>query len=288
MDQFRSPIKVILARLSGAASDQSVLACAALVAKAFRAHVKALHVRLEPASLPLLAGSETGRFRGFGDSPEALSDHLAEAARQTYDGWTNANGFRQITEPETGDEPTSEWIDYYGSEPELLVEYGRLSDLIVIARPDPDQGMLSQASLEAALFDSERPVLVVPEKADDGALSNPVFAWNGSPQATRSLAAGLPLMQASADEVAILTVPERDVAADADDVVRYLGWHGVRAKAVAPTAAPAGEQLSGLVRDRGGFLICGAYSRSRFRQMIFGGVTSHLLDSADFAVLMSN
>jgi len=288
---FGSPTRVILARLDGTAGDDSVLGYAADFAKRFNSHVKAVHVRLEPASLPLLAGADRDDdFRGFGKSPEALSEKVASDARAHFTEWAEANGFEQVSTPAATDAPSAEWQEFYGDEPSVLVKAGRVADLLVTARPNRDAGLAAHTALEATLFGSERPVLMTPPvKMDIDPFTKPVVGWNASPQATRALAAGLPVLKASIDPAAILTVPDKRIASDGSEVADYLAWHGVRAALAEPEPeTDVGLQLQRLVGERGGgILICGAYSRSRFRQMILGGVTSFLIEQADFPVMMS-
>jgi nucleotide-binding universal stress UspA family protein len=48
-----------------------------------------------------------------------------------------------------------------------------------------------------------------------------------------------------------------------------------------------GAGLLGAARDFGADLMCqGAYSHSRLRQLILGGVTRHVLENADLPILM--
>ena len=73
---------------------------------------------------------------------------------------------------------------------------------------------------------------------------------------------------------------EADVAASRDEVLRYLGRHGITATArhVRPLAGNVGDTLLREAREAGtGLLVMGAYGHSRLRELLLGGVTRHVL-----------
>ncbi len=66
--------------------------------------------------------------------------------------------------------------------------------------------------------------------------------------------------------------------------------HGVEAEqeVFRPRQGGVGAALLGAAKDFGcDLLAMGAYSHSRLRQLILGGVTRHVLESADLPVMMS-
>ena len=80
-------------------------------------------------------------------------------------------------------------------------------------------------------------------------------------------------------------------APSADELARALAWHGISAQ------VRRIEQGSRRVRDillseatamAADLLVIGAYSHSRLRQVVFGGVTEHMLDHAELPVLMAH
>ena len=87
---------------------------------------------------------------------------------------------------------------------------------------------------------------------------------------------------ATARQVEIVSVGE-DEAAVADsraDVIRYLGRHGSTATArqVKPLSRSVGDTLLHEASEaRIGMLVMGAYSHSRVRELLLGGVTRHVL-----------
>jgi nucleotide-binding universal stress UspA family protein len=94
----------------------------------------------------------------------------------------------------------------------------------------------------------------------------------------------------AADSVTIFAgAAHSDRRPPAGKLVEYLGWHGVEATVRAFEAHDpgVGETLLAQARDAGvNLLVVGGYSRSRLRELILGGVTGHLLATADIPVFM--
>lgn len=268
--------KVILARLDGSDADDAVLNCAHQIAVRFGSHIKALHVRWNRADLPLL--------------PTSTPEQAVAEARRHIERWKARSNIDSADTPDpdsTG--PSVEFLEGSGDQIEQLMAHAVLADLVVLARPTPASGILVHLALEAALFDSGRPVLLVPPVAPTEMFVNPVIAWNGSPQSARALGMNLSIIKRCSGIASILTVPEPDRKASAADVLTYLRWHKVNAEIAAPDATDVGAQLLALAYQRGsGLIICGAYARSRLRHALLGGVTSHLIDNSSFPVLMAH
>jgi nucleotide-binding universal stress UspA family protein len=116
-----------------------------------------------------------------------------------------------------------------------------------------------------------------------------LLAWNASPQAARAVACALPFLQSAARVVIMSVGNGPEPAPSAGELAGALAWHGIEAQ------ARHVEQGSRRVRDilldeaaamAADLLIIGAYSHSRMRQVVFGGVTEHMLDHAELPVLM--
>ena len=79
--------------------------------------------------------------------------------------------------------------------------------------------------------------------------------------------------------------------ADAEALIRYLARHGVKAEAKtsqSKTMAVGAEFLEEAGRISAGLLVMGGYTHSRVRQMVFGGVTKHVLANAKLPVLFAH
>ncbi len=168
---------------------------------------------------------------------------------------------------------------------------GRVFDVIVLARPGEEWQSPSMATLESALFESGRPVLIAPPTPPHSLATNVMIAWNRSTEQARTTAFAMPLLRL-AEHVTILTVEGSTVAGPSGvELARSLMMNGIAADpiTVSPGKVSAGEAILKKAAELGCDLIVkGAYTQSRLRQMIFGGATRHILANADVPVLMAH
>jgi nucleotide-binding universal stress UspA family protein len=183
------------------------------------------------------------------------------------------------------------WMRPRAESDAFIGSYGRVFDLIVLGRPGRAPQNPRMAPLESALFESGRPVLVVPPTPPKVLGRNVLVAWNGSTEQARANAFAMPLLR-SADEVTVLTVEGgMTPGPTGDEVALHLIRNGV--PAIAVTVAPAGRTTGEAILDHAAsrgcdLLVKGAYAQSRLRQMIFGGATRHILAHATLPVLMAH
>jgi nucleotide-binding universal stress UspA family protein len=140
------------------------------------------------------------------------------------------------------------------------------------------------------LFDSGRPVLIAPRAAPAAIGTRCCIAWNGTVESSSALSAALPwLKRAEAVRVLHAGAYQRR-GPSAADVVPYLALHGITAD-VAEFTPVTRDVGAGLLQAAASFgadlLAMGAYSHSRLRQLILGGVTRHVLENSLLPVLMS-
>jgi nucleotide-binding universal stress UspA family protein len=146
-------------------------------------------------------------------------------------------------------------------------------------------------AIEATLFGSGRPVLIVPAAAPVGIGRKVAIAWNGRAEAARAVAAAMPLLSA-AEQVRVLTAGTRRTNFEVGlGLVEYLASHGITAvpQVVDPEEEPVGAALLRVAKEGGADLVVmGGYGRTRFSELILGGVTRHALGHAELAVLMAH
>jgi nucleotide-binding universal stress UspA family protein len=170
--------------------------------------------------------------------------------------------------------------------------HGRVFDAIVLGRPGRDRQAPSMATLEAALFESGRPILIAPPVAPATLGRRIMIAWNGSTETARATAFARPLL-ARAEHVIVLTAEGGTVPGPTGEALaRSLAAHGLSVEA---RTVPGGHVRGGgeailaqAAASECDLLIKGAYTQSRIRQMIFGGATSHILAEATLPVLMAH
>ncbi|MBC7950619.1 MAG: universal stress protein [Rhodospirillaceae bacterium] len=281
--------KTILVPVADGASAVSPLDTAFRLAALFGAHVVGLHVRNDPTSaVPLVGeGMSGGMVEEMMTVAERQSAERAAAARAGFDAACTRHGVTLSNVPVAG--PSAQWEDMTGREEEAVAWRGRLSDLVVMGRPTEGAEMPSLLTLNAALMESGKPLLLAPPKAPAVVGRSVAVAWNGSAEAGRAVAFALPLMK-RAETVTILSIAEdnRTVSASAGELAAFLSWHGITAQCKVVHGGPhAGNILLEQCNAAGAdMLVMGAYTHSRLRQLILGGVTRHVLNHADIACLM--
>ncbi|WP_162913116.1 universal stress protein [Rhodospirillaceae bacterium SYSU D60014] len=288
-------MKAILAHLTGGDTDEAVLGAALSVARRFGSHIEALHTRLDPAELSRFVGGEA-LAAGVPELAAAIerdAEQSCRRAKAAFDQWCAAQAVTVTDHPKDAPKdaakPSAAWRETRGAPQRSIARFGRLADLIVLSRSVDAMSEQTRVELETALFDTGRPVLLVPRATTVGALRTVMVAWNGSLEAARTVGLTMPIL-AAAEQVTVATAPEGDItAADAEALVRYLGINNIRATSLAiePGRALGARLLSAAREARAELLILGAYTHSRVRQMLLGGVTRHVLEAADIPVLMS-
>lgn len=182
-----------------------------------------------------------------------------------------------------------ELLEGSGSVHELLAAQGKLADLIVVAHAPFDGPAVSPIKLEIALRETGRPVLVAPVKSFTTVAEHVAIAWNGSNESARAVALSLDLLRQSA-KVTIVSIQEGDsIEPSGEQLADYLGLHDIEASPIALEGSEYNAGAHLLTEcDRVGadLLLMGAYTRSRTRQVIFGGATSHILRKATIPVIM--
>ncbi len=175
-----------------------------------------------------------------------------------------------------------------GSEVDEVLRFGRLSDLTVVARPSAEEEGGLTTTFDAALFDSGRPMLLVPNLPTADLGTTVAIAWNRSREAARAVGAALPLLKA-AGKVVILTARDSGGEAEPSELAAYLALHGVNARTWAFVPGPG--SLGGALLEEAGkaganLLVMGAYGHSRLREMVLGGVTRSILADAELPVFL--
>lgn len=172
-----------------------------------------------------------------------------------------------------------------------LSRIARCFDAAVLPQPDPN-GSDTTGIVEAVLFGSGRPLIVVPCFRARADLGTVLIAWDGGAPAARTVADALPVL-ILARHVHIVTVGGReseDAYPSGGTLVRHLARHGIRAelKVIAGDVAVAGSLLSHAANIGVDLIVMGGYGHSRFRQIMLGGTTRDMLRLMTVPVLMSH
>lgn len=285
-------IKVILTPLFGVSSDEAALATALAVAKKFSAHIDVMHIRADPRTMiPYIGEGMSGALiEEMIASAEQQADERAKRVRQSFDAWRTKSGLA-IGDSAVGG-PNCAWMEDTGRPDACVARRGRVADVVVIARAAGENAVTTiTETLEAALMDSGSPLLVAPAGAPKTVGGHVAVAWNGGLEAARAVTAAMPFLKGAGD-VTILTVGDPcPPEANAEALAGYLASHGVKATTRAVEAG--GDSMSATLLGAAGnagadLMVMGAYTHSRLRELVFGGVTYEVLAAADIPVLMAH
>jgi nucleotide-binding universal stress UspA family protein len=286
------PIRKVLLPLTGTEAGRAALQTAWLATEAFRAHLACIHVRLDSRDVTPLAGEglSGAMIEEMMQASESESGQRAAVARAMFDAFVAEHAIPEGPAPFDARRATAGFTAMVGREDDLVAQLARLADLTVVPHPEADEDLSSSDALHAVLFDSGRPVLIAPLTPPATLGTRVAVAWNGTAECTAALMAALPWVQ-RAGTVRIVESDEyyrRGPRAPA--LAEYLALHGVTAdiRKFRSIDREVGAGLLAAARDFGADLLTmGAYSHSRIRQLILGGVTRHVLEHATLPVLMN-
>lgn len=269
----------------------SILRAALSIAKRFGSHIEALHVpQVLPSMLPLSpeGGLATADVMASLEQGAEDANHRLQAI---FDRFVGAENVVQTPIGAATDTPSASWNEVSQTDQETLPGRGRVFDLIVVGRPVAGQFAPSMVALEAALFESGRPLLIVPPESRERIGDKIAIAWNGSTETARTIAFAAPILQ-RAEEILVVSVEQGMVPGPSgQDLAQNLtrSGHAVRVRHVETEGRSVGEAMLAESKAFGAdLLIKGAYTQSRLRQMIFGGATSYILAHADVPIFMAN
>ncbi|HMK70502.1 MAG TPA: universal stress protein [Xanthobacteraceae bacterium] len=280
-------MKTILVPTEHNAAMASALDAALLLAQKFSSCIEGFPLR--PAVADMVAMDPDA-----GLTMVAVKENDAEMVRQAEDlfrAFMEQHGVKRQADgaPATGLSWT--WNSSAPSGNDFVGSYGRVFDVIVLGRPGEEWQSPSMVTLESALFESGRPVLIAPPSSPRSLATNVLIAWNCSTEQARTTAFAMPLLRL-AQRITIVTVEGSTVAGPSgEQMARSLKMNGIAAESMTLSAGKrsAGDVILTKAAELGCDLIVkGAYTQSRLRQMIFGGTTRHILANSKLPVLMAH
>jgi nucleotide-binding universal stress UspA family protein len=283
--------KVILVPLYGTASDTRTLQHAGAVLQRGGGHIDALFAELDPLQQPLLIASPDGTFpyKEWYDAMAELNKARRTKATHAFEQWLAQSGIAKASAAANKPGCTAVLEVTPGPLADIISTRALTSDFIVAALPGLDAD-LHLTIVEIALFQSGRPTLLVPagDAPPPPADAPVVVAWKSVVEAGHALSSALPLLR-DARETIVVQAGSKTDEASAARVLTYLARHGIKARASTIDGGDnAGHALLEESKRLGaGLLVLGAYSHNRAREIIFGGVTRHVLQHATIPVWFS-
>jgi nucleotide-binding universal stress UspA family protein len=267
---------------------ESSMASAVLLARRFGSYIEGF--ALTPELNALMAAEGMGSIVVYPTDLAQQDQASAEEARKLFvTAMAKAAIAPATATPST--EASYGWNDRPAPGDSFVGSQGRIFDVTVVGRPGSSVTSPHMSTLETALFESGRPVLIAPPATPTKLGDTVTIAWNGSTESARTIAFAMPLLKA-ATRVVVLTVEDTGVPGPTgEEVARQLRRHDIKCETVntkrgsRSSGAAILEEATAIGTD---LLVKGAYTQSRLRQMIFGGATSHIIAEAQLPVLMAH
>ncbi|MEQ9445418.1 MAG: universal stress protein [Rhodospirillaceae bacterium] len=284
-------MKSIYLALSGEGQAESAADAAFTLAQVFKAHLIGSDTVSETG--PFLDQTGVGMMATYYDelyqTAEKVQAHKRTAAANVFEAAREKHGI-PLTATPTAEAATCYWHAHDG-DVDVVARLGRLADVIVIACPGERSSYADLRTLEQAVFDAKRPVIMVPHGATIDPKSPVLVAWNGSAEAARALINAVPLMVKSS-KVRVVQIGDLDPGMTAlTEADAYLKLHGITA--TTKTIDKGKQSVSDiLAREAGeieaGCVVMGAYTHNPWREMVLGGVTKHMIKNASLPVLFAH
>jgi len=275
-------LKDILVHVDNSKACRKRLETAVALASAHDAHLTGVYV-LQSLALPSYAEAEIGPE--FRRAQQEAREQRAREAEELFNDVTRHGG------------AAAEWRAAEGVTGHTLVQHGRYADVVIIGQPQADDGFsVDMGSVNDVILQSGRPVLVIPYIGAQPTLGTQVLvSWNASREAVRAVNDAIPLL-GDAQKVHVMAVnppggSEGEGEIPCADICLHLARHGVRAEAHPMRARDieVGDMVLSRASDEGvDLIVMGAWGHSRFREVVLGGATRHLLEHMTVPVLMSH
>ncbi len=267
---------VILALLERPEAARPVLAAAQrLAVLTGAARIKVLAIRLPPGEtiLPtdqIMTHGREDRIRG------AEGERVARL-KAAFEPWAAA-----------ASELATDWQDIEANAESAMRECGSRADYIVMERPAGHPEAAERQAIHAALFETDRPVLMVPSDWRPAAFGRRVaIAWRDDPRTLKSVMAALRCL-AQAERLDVIA--GRREGAVEPRLPDLFKEHGITANLhVLPVRGQGtfgGDLLAKAHLLGSDLLVVGAFARQPWRSLVLGGVTRHMLAQADLPIFM--
>jgi nucleotide-binding universal stress UspA family protein len=176
----------------------------------------------------------------------------------------------------------------------LFGSIARRFDLAIVGQAKPDGNAVEAMISESTLFESGRPVIIVPyiQKAPIK-LDRIMVCWDGSRSAARAIADAMPLLERAKNVEVVIVTNERGKRDEIEgaDIGQHLARHGLKVEVTRITHGDldvADALLSHSMDASADFMVMGGYGHSRLREFVLGGVTRTILRTMTLPTLMSH
>jgi len=274
-------VKDIVVNLSGRAAQDFAATYAISIATAFRAQVTGIAFLYEPV---VPDGTLGGVPVELIELQREENSKTAKGAVSRFEAAAKAAGVAAQTRT----------LDAtFGGGATAFAHIARRFDLAVVGQAQRERGASEELMIEGALFESGRPVIVVPYIQKQGlSLARVLACWDGSRTSARAIGDAMPLLErAKAVDLVIVTEERKKDEITGANMNEHLARHGVavNVKRIAKADLAVEDAILSYAADSGAdFMVMGGYGHSRLREFILGGVTRGVLASMTVPVFMSH
>lgn len=216
-------------------------------------------------------------------------EFLVEASKQAEDDFNQRAARVGIS---------AEWRLVEGEVEPSLALHARYADLIVVGQRDPETEAfgVDRDMPDRLVLSVGRPILIIPNVGSYPKIGERVMiAWDASRLATRAVHDAMPVLEAAKHVSVIAVNPKSGTDGHGDipsaDICLHLARHGVDCEAqhVFADDIDVGDMLLSRAADQAiDLFVMGAYGHARWRELVLGGVTRHMLKHMTMPVLMSH
>ncbi|HKF08218.1 MAG TPA: universal stress protein [Xanthobacteraceae bacterium] len=274
-------LKDVVVNLSGRAPRDFAAEYAISIAATFGAHITGISFVYEPV---IPDGTLGGVRVDLIELQRAENSKAANEAISRFDAAVKKAGISAETRI----------LDAtFGGAATRFAQIGHRFDLAVVGQAQREGGASDELIIEGALFESGRPLVVVPYIQKRGlALERVLACWDGSRAAARAIGDAMPFLErAKAVDIVIVAEERKSEEMTGANMSAHLARHGVPAsiKRMAKGDIGIEDVLLSYAADSGAdLMVMGGYGHSRLREFILGGVTRGILASMTVPVLMSH
>jgi nucleotide-binding universal stress UspA family protein len=273
----------------------SALETGIIFAKRYNAHLDVIHLRQR---LPVPAGSffpvAVHYIEENLEAFKAAENELAQNLKKRFEELCKkhaieiadiSNCSEMVGDGKNASKgPFATWSDRDANLPNDLSNRARLADMVIMKRPNHDAASqpLELALVEELVFQSARPVLIfddeypltkIPETA--------MLAWDGGREAARAMTSALPLLK-ECQTVIVTSVGDLDWGTEPpENAAAFLHFHGVRATHLHVRQEKHQNAIDLFMehaqKKDADLVVMGAYSHNKWREIILGGFTRHVL-----------
>jgi len=237
------------------------------VTRAVDGHLSCLDVAMNPLLVPGFVGTYEGAVL-------TAAEHRTEAVNR-----------ERIERRLSAENVPWSWQDAEGDAATCIRKAATLADLVVVNRAlDDEAGYPNMFDIAGDLImEGRTPIFAVPQKARAIDLTGPVvIAWDGSDHAAAAMRAAVPLLRHSRS-VTLFHAEDGSLKVSLEDAAAYLSRHGIHAAIRSELCLmdrPGSLILSQAMTMGVAYVVMGAFSRSRFREAVFGGATQRMLSES--------